>query len=129
MASTEGTFRLGTGSVQVVQSHLPQVRKRRGLSQAALAQIAGVRIGTIQSLEAGTARTLRFETLARLCDVLHCQPGDLFEVPLEDHTFPVLGGADEDEILRARRGSGPLLDGPSVMAELLAPPNQAATTR
>lgn len=115
--------------MQVVHSHLAQVRKRRRLSQAALAQIAGVRIGTIQSLESGAARALRFETLARLCDVLHCQPGDLFEVALDDHAFPVLGGPDEDEILQARRGPGPLLDGPAVMAELLGRHNQAATTQ
>ena len=113
--------------MQGVTSHLAQVRKKRRLSQATLAQIAGVRIDTIQSIEDGTARTVHLSTLARICDVLHCQPGDLFEVPLGEHAFPVLGGPDEDEILRARRDTGPLLDGPTVMAEFLALSKKIAT--
>lgn len=97
-----------------------QERKRRRLSQEALAQIAGVRLETIRALEEGTARAMRFSTLARICEVLNCQPGDLFEVHLDEHSFPALGGPDEDEIVRARRTNpGALLDGPATMADIL----------
>ena len=103
-----------------VRSQLAQVRKHRKLSREALAQIAGVRVGTLRSLEDGTARMLSLTTLARICEVLHCQPGDLFEMPLDDHRFPVLGGPDEDEILQSRHNApGTLLDGPEVMASLV----------
>ncbi|MBM2811562.1 MAG: Helix-turn-helix protein [Chloroflexi bacterium] len=111
-----------------VRSRLAEARTQRKLSQEALAQIAGVRIETIRSLEAGTARAVRFATLASICDVLHCQPGDLFTVPLDGSAFPVLGGPEEDEILRCRLSdSGPPLDGPALLASLLGPHGDTRT--
>ena len=54
---------------------------------------------TIQVLREG--RPVSFEILARLCNLLHCQPGDLLEyVPDEDEHQPgqrqdAAGGASE----------------------------------
>jgi hypothetical protein len=65
---------------------------------------------------------MQFDTLSRLCDALQCQPGDLFDLPLDGHEVPVLGGPDEDELLLARLAAhdqgGRLVDGPSFVAEL-----------
>lgn len=107
---------------------LQEVRIQRRLSQEALAQIAGVRPDTIRSLESGTARAVRFTTLAGICGVLRCQPGDLLEATLEPHVFPILGGPDEDDILRLRQHeAGPLLDGPAALAALAVPRDDART--
>jgi len=102
---------------------LSEVRKRRHLSQRALAAMAGIRPDTVSELERGVSKGIQFETLARLCAALDVTPGDLFELRLDaidQHEMPVLGGADEDEILRARLGTEQrIVDGASFVAELM----------
>ncbi len=105
---------------------LAELRHRRRLSQRALAAIAGVRPDTISELERGVSQGIQFETLARLCAALNCAPGEFFELrsdTLDQHEIPVLGGADEDEILSARlrlaqSAAQRVVDGPSFLAEL-----------
>lgn len=102
---------------------LAEVRRRRHLSQRALAAMAGVRPDTVSELERGISKGIQFETLARLCAALDCTPGELFELRLDAidrHEVPVLGGADEDTILRARLGTEQrVVDGASFVAELM----------
>ncbi len=103
-----------------IKMKLPEVRRRRRLTQRQLAASAGVRPDTISALERGKTAGIHFETLARLCDVLNCEPGDLFEVEHDPHVLPVLGGPDEDDIIRHRLGEiTPRVDGPSFLAELM----------
>jgi putative transcriptional regulator len=106
-----------------ISLRLAEVRKRRRLSQRALAAMAGVRPDTVSELERGISKGIQFETLARLCAALDTTPGELFELRLDaidQHEVPVLGGADEDAILRARLGTERrVVDGPSFVAELL----------
>lgn len=99
---------------------LPMLRKSHRLSQRQLAALAGVRPDTISALERGQSTGIQFDTLARICEALNCQPGDLFELELDEHEVPVLGGPDEDEILRQRlRQPGRTVDGSSFVAELM----------
>ena len=51
-------------------------RKVRGRDLAA--QI-GITEQNLSLLKSGKVKGVRFETLAKLCDVLDCQPGDLLE--------------------------------------------------
>ena len=104
-----------------VHLRLPLVRAEHRLSQRQLAARAGVRPDTISALERGESQGIQFDTLARLCEVLDCQPGDLLELEADWHRVPVLGGPDEDELLRQRLrelDTGPRIDGPTFMAEL-----------
>ncbi len=86
----------------VITVRLPILRAERGLSQRQLAVLAGVRPDTISALERGASEGIRFDTLARLCDALGCEPGDIFELAPEFHAVPLLGGPYEDDILLAR---------------------------
>ena len=86
----------------VITVRLPILRAERGLSQRQLAELAGVRPDTVSALERGASEGIRFDTLARLCDALGCEPGDIFELAPEFHAVPLLGGPDEDDILLAR---------------------------
>jgi putative transcriptional regulator len=105
--------------MSVVRLLLPAMRAKRRLSQRQVAAAAGVRPDTISALERGQTTGIHFETLARLCDVLDCQPGDLFTVEHDPHHVPVLGGPDEDEIIRERlMHPGRRVDGASFVAEL-----------
>ncbi len=104
----------------MVRMKLPEVRRRRRLTQRQLAASAGVRPDTISALERGKSGGIQFETLARLCDVLNCEPGDLLEIQHDAHIVPVLGGPDEDAIIRQRlEEPPPRVDGPSFIAELM----------
>ncbi len=103
-----------------VKMKLPEVRRRRRLTQRQLAASAGMRPDTVSALERGKSAGIQFETLARLCYVLDCEPGDLLEVERDSHALPVLGGPDEDDIIRQRLAeAAPRVDGPSFLAELM----------
>ena len=88
--------------MSVINLRLPILRAERGLSQRQLAELTGLRPDTISALERGSSRGIQFDTLARLCDALACEPGDLFDLDREAHVVPLLGGPDEDEIILAR---------------------------
>jgi len=49
----------------------------RGMTLTELADQVGITIVNLSILKNGRARAIRFTTLASLCEVLGCQPGDL----------------------------------------------------
>lgn len=49
----------------------------RGMTLAELSQRTGVSVVNLSVLKNGHARAIRFSTLAKLCEALECQPGDL----------------------------------------------------
>jgi putative transcriptional regulator len=53
-----------------------------------LAERVGITPQNLSVLKTGRARAIRFSTLEKLCEVLDCQPGDLFafENPAADAT-------------------------------------------
>lgn len=105
-----------------IHFRLAVLRAERRLSQRQLAAQAGVRPDTISALERGESQGIHFDTLARLCEALDCQPGDILELASDGHRVPVLGGAEEDIVLRQRLrelAEGPRVDGPTFIAELL----------
>ena len=52
---------------------------KRKMTSKTLSQIIGISEQNISVLRAGRAKGVRFETLAKLCKALDCQPGDLLE--------------------------------------------------
>ena len=52
---------------------------RRKMRSRELAERVGITEQNISLLKSGKVRGVRFDTLARICDVLQCQPGDLLE--------------------------------------------------
>ena len=57
--------------------HLDQLLEQRGMTLTELADKVGVTVVNLSVLKNGRARAIRFSTLAALCQVLDCQPGDL----------------------------------------------------
>lgn len=56
----------------------------RKMKSRELAEKVGITEQNISLLKSGKVKGIRFETLARICEVLDCQPGDLLEaVPQE----------------------------------------------
>ena len=52
---------------------------KRKMSVTELSQRVGITIANISVLKNGRAKAIKFSTLAKLCEVLDCQPGDLLE--------------------------------------------------
>ncbi len=50
---------------------------RRKMKAKDLAQRIGITEANLSLLRTGKVKGLRFETLAKICSVLDCQPGDL----------------------------------------------------
>lgn len=69
---------------------IARLRKRAGLTQAALAKKLGVTRLTVSRWETG-ARRLTADTLERIAEALGCRPGDLFAQSKAE--APVTGAA------------------------------------
>jgi len=52
---------------------------RRKMKSRELAEHVGITEQNISLLKSGKVKGIRFETLARICEVLDCQPGDILE--------------------------------------------------
>lgn len=52
---------------------------KRKMSVTELAERLGITIANVSILKNGKAKALKVTTLAKLCAVLDCQPGDLLE--------------------------------------------------
>jgi putative transcriptional regulator len=68
---------------------------RRKMPVGELAERVGITPANLAVLKNGRAKAVRFTTLAALCEVLECQPGDLLRwVPGEpaDEATPTGGG-------------------------------------
>ena len=57
---------------------------RRKMPVGQLAEAIGITPANLAVLKNGRARAVRFSTLAALCQVLECQPGDLLRWEPED---------------------------------------------
>lgn len=65
---------------------------RRKMKAKDLAQRIGITEANLSLLRTGKVKGLRFETLAKICAVLDCQPGDLLAHDRDDSDLLV--GAD-----------------------------------
>lgn len=57
---------------------------RRKVTGRDLAAQIGISEQNLSLLKSGKVRGVRFDTLAKLCSALDCQPGDLLEFDLPD---------------------------------------------
>ncbi len=57
---------------------------KRKMRSKELAERIGITEQNVSLLKSGKVRGVRFDTLAKICEVLRCQPGDLLEYRPED---------------------------------------------
>lgn len=63
-----------------VVCHLDSLLTQRGMSLTELSKLVGVSLANLSVLKNNRAKAIRYSTLIALCQVLDCQPGDLFTV-------------------------------------------------
>lgn len=66
--------------------NLDVVLARKKIRSRQLAADIGITEPNVSLLKSGKVRGIRFETLAKICRVLDCQPGDILEYRDEVHT-------------------------------------------
>lgn len=57
--------------------NLDVVLAQRKMRLNTLAELVGITPQNLSVLKTGKAKAIRFDTLEKICEVLHCQPGDL----------------------------------------------------
>ncbi len=57
---------------------------KRKMSVGELAAKVGITNANMSILKTGKAKAIRVSTIEKMCDILECQPGDLFEYVVED---------------------------------------------
>ena len=65
------------GEAEAIHVRLDELLAERGMTLTELSAQVDVTIVNLSVLKNGRARAIRFSTMARLCEVLQCQPGDL----------------------------------------------------
>ena len=68
---------------------LDRVMADRKMTLNDLAKQAEMTNVNLSNLKTGKMKGVRFETMNKLCQILHCQPGDLFEF-IEDDSEEVV---------------------------------------
>ena len=59
--------------------NLDVMMAKRKMSLNELSERVGLTLSNLSILKTGNAKAIRFSTLATICDVLDCQPGDILE--------------------------------------------------
>jgi putative transcriptional regulator len=59
---------------------LDVVLAQRKVRSKALAEFVGITEANLSLLKSGKVKGVRFETLAKICEYLECDPGDLLKV-------------------------------------------------
>ena len=59
--------------------NLDVMMAKRKMSLNELSEKVGLSLSNLSILKTGKARAVRFTTLAAICKVLDCQPGDILE--------------------------------------------------
>lgn len=70
--------------------HLDKLLVEKKMTSRALAAIIGITEQNLSLLKSGKVKGIRFDTLAKICEAMECQPGDIISwepdiaVPDED---------------------------------------------
>lgn len=61
----------------MIQINLDVVMAKNKMSSNELAEKIGITPANLSVLKTGKAKAVRLSTLAKICEVLECQPGDI----------------------------------------------------
>ncbi len=75
---------------------LDEMLARRGMKARELAAEVGISETQLSLFRSGKVKGIRFRTLAKLCIVLDCAPGDLLDYDRDDDDLQDVGGTEMD---------------------------------
>ena len=65
--------------IELIVVNLDLMLAKNKMTAAELSEIIGITQANLSILRTGKAKAVRFSTLEAICEVLHCQPGDILE--------------------------------------------------
>lgn len=80
-----------------IQIHLDVVLAKNKVRSKELAAYVGISEQNLSLLKSGKVKGIRFETLRKICERLHCQPGDILvyqSLPEADTEMDMTGAPD-----------------------------------
>ena len=80
MTSRHRAMDAGDETPHRIRCHLDRLLTDRDMTLTELAERVGVSVVNLSVLKNDRARAVRFSTLTAICEVLDCQPGDVFSV-------------------------------------------------
>lgn len=72
------------GGFMPIIIRLDRVMADRKITLNELSERVGVSVVNLSNLKTGKVKAIRFSTLASICQVLKCQPGDILEFDEEE---------------------------------------------
>lgn len=72
------------GGFMPIIIRLDRVMADRKITLNELSEKVGVSVVNLSNLKTGKVKAIRFSTLASICQVLKCQPGDILEFDKEE---------------------------------------------
>lgn len=67
-----------------IRLNLDVMMAKRKMSLTELSDHVGITMANMSILKTGKAKAIRFQTLNKICEALHCQPGDILEYVPDD---------------------------------------------
>ncbi|QQP10554.1 helix-turn-helix transcriptional regulator [Lysinibacillus agricola] len=64
----------------VIIVNLDVMLAKRKMSVTELSEKLGITMANVSILKNGKAKAVKFSTLEKICEVLDCQPGDIFGI-------------------------------------------------
>jgi putative transcriptional regulator len=90
--ASDGEGPAGQDETAAIRLHLDELLAQRGMTLTELSARVGITIVNLSILKNGRARAIRFSTLARLCEALDCQPGELLSYQPRPASLAACGG-------------------------------------
>ena len=85
-----------------IEVRLDVMMARRKVRGRDLAAAIGITEQNVSLLKSGKVKGIRFETLARICEVLECQPGDVLEAVADDSVLSEQPAQPRSDVSRVR---------------------------
>ena len=79
MTPAERRFKIRKASIMGIIVNLDVMMAKRKISLTELANQVDLTQANLSILKNNKAKAIRFSTLESICEVLHCQPGDILE--------------------------------------------------
>ncbi len=68
--------------------NLDVMMAKRKMSLNELSDKVGLSLSNLSILKTGKAKAIRFSTLETICQILHCQPGDILVYEADEEGIP-----------------------------------------